>query len=74
LPIVDGGSILKWSLVASGKTPPQADLFVEQAGFATGVAACTAGAALATRRRWLPAAGLLAAGLIAIAAARGKIR
>jgi hypothetical protein len=74
LPIVDGGSILKWSLVASGKTPPQADHIVKQAGFATGVASCTVGAALVTRRRWLPAACLLAAGLIAIAAARGKIR
>ena len=74
LPIVDGGSILKWSLVASGKTPLEADQVVEQAGVATGVAACTAGAALAVRRRWLPAAGLLAAGLVAIAAAQGKIR
>jgi len=74
LPIVDGGSILEWSLVESGRSPTEADQVVEQAGIATGIAACTAGAALATRRHWLPAAGLLAAGLISIAAARGKIR
>jgi hypothetical protein len=74
LPIVDGGSILKWSLVESGKTPSTADDIVEQAGIATGVATCTAGAALAVRRSWLPAAGLFAAGLVAIAAANGKIR
>ena len=74
LPIVDGGSILKWSLVESGRSPTEADQVVEQAGIATGIAACIAGAALATRRHWLPAAGLLAAGLISIAAARGKIR
>jgi hypothetical protein len=74
LPIVDGGSILKWSLVESGKTPPEADQVVEQVGIAAGVAAGAAGAALATRRRWLPAAGLLVAGIISIAAAKGKIR
>lgn len=74
LPIVDGGSILKWSLVESGKAPSEADQIVEQAGIATGVAAGVAGAGFAARRRWLPAAGLLAAGVIAIAAARGKFR
>ena len=73
LPIVDGGSILKWSLVESGRSPTEADQVVEQAGIATGIAACTAGAALATRQRWLPAAGLLAAGLISFAAAKRKI-
>ena len=73
LPIVDGGSILKWSLVESGRSPTEADQVVEQAGIATGIAACTAGAALAARRRWLPAAGLLAAGLISVAAAKRKI-
>jgi hypothetical protein len=74
LPIVDGGSILKWSLVESGQSPQEADRFVEIAGITTGVAAGAAGAAFAARRRWLPAAGLLAAGIIAIAAAKGKIR
>jgi len=74
LPIVDGGSILKWSLVESGQTPAQADQIVEQAGVATGIVAGSAGVAFAARRRWLPAAGLLVASLIAIAAAKGKIR
>jgi cytochrome c biogenesis protein CcdA len=74
LPIVDGGSILKWSLVESGQTPAQADQIVQQAGIATALAATTAGAAFAARRKWLPAAGLLAAGLVAIAAAKGKVR
>ena len=73
LPIVDGGSILKWSLVESGRSPTEADQVVEQAGIATGIAACTAGASFAARRRWLPAAGLLAAGLISFAAAKRKI-
>jgi len=74
LPIVDGGSILKWSLVESGRTPSAADEIVEHAGIATGVAAGAAGAACAVRRSWLPAIGLLVASAVAIAAARGKIR
>ena len=74
LPIVDGGSILKWTLVESGKDPQEADQAVEKAGIAAGLAAGAAGLAFAARRRWLPAAGLLAAGVIAVAAARGKIR
>lgn len=74
LPIVDGGSILKWSLVENGQTPQAADRVVEQSGIATGIAAGIAGAGFAARGRWIPAAGLLAAGIIAFAAARGKIR
>lgn len=74
LPIVDGGVLLKWSLVERGRTPAEADLAVKQAGLATGVAAAGAGVMLASRRRWLPALGLIAAGLVAIGAAKGKIR
>jgi hypothetical protein len=71
LPIVDGGSLLKWTLVEHGRTPAEADQIVKQAGIATGIAASSAGAMLATR---LPSAGLLAAGLVAIGVALGKIR
>jgi hypothetical protein len=74
LPIVDGGSLLKWTLVDRGRTPAQADQIVKQAGIATGIAATGAGAMFATRRRWLPAVGLIAAGMVAIGAALGKIR
>jgi hypothetical protein len=71
LPIFDGGSLLKWTLVDSGRTPTEADQIVKQAGLATGVAATGAGVMFATRRRWLPAVG---AGMVAIGAALGKIR
>jgi hypothetical protein len=74
LPIVDGGVILKWSLVERGRTTSQADKFVYQAGITTGVATAGAGVVMANRRRWLPAVGLIAAGLVAIGAAIGKIR
>ena len=73
LPIVDGGSLLKWTLVDRGRTPAHADKIVKQAGIATGVATTGAGVMFATRRRWILAAGLLAAGMVAIGAALGKI-
>jgi hypothetical protein len=74
LPFVDGGAILKWTLVERGRTPEEAGETVKQASLAVGATALSAGAALATKRRWLPALGLLAAGGIAIAAALDKIR
>ena len=74
LPIVDGGSLLKWTLVDRGRTPEEADRVVQRAGIATGIAAAGAGAALVSQRRWLPAVGLISTGLVAIGSALGKIR
>ena len=74
LPVVDGGSILKWTLVESGQTPEEADATIKQVNVGLGVGAVTAGAGLAARRRWLPAVGLLALGAAALVAALGKLR
>jgi hypothetical protein len=74
LPIVDGGSILKWTLVKRGLAPARADAALRQANLALGTAATTAGVTFALSRRWLPALGLVAAGAAALAAAVGKIR
>ena len=85
LPIVDGGTMLKWTLVERGRTPEQADEVVAQVDLSLGAALTATGVALAATRRkgsarrrqpalrrWLPALGLTAAGAIAIVAARGK--
>ena len=81
LPIVDGGSVLKWTLVEQGRTPEQADEVVAQVDLSVGAALTATGVALAATsrqespaRRWLPALGLVAAGAIAIAFGRGKFR
>ena len=87
LPIVDGGTMLKWTLVERGRTPEQVDEIVAQVDLSLGAALTATGVALAATRRkgsahrkesaarrWLPALGLIAAGAIAIAAARGKDR
>ncbi len=74
LPIVDGGSILKWTLVERGRTPAEADLIVERSSIVLGAAATAGAVGLAIGRRWLPALGLLAGGLVAIGAGLRKIR
>ena len=81
LPIVDGGAILKWTLVERGQAPEEADEVIRQVDLSLGLAATATGVALAVarrgaspRRRWLLALGLIAAGGIAIAAALDRIR
>ncbi len=74
LPIVDGGVILKWTLVERGRTPAQADAVIRRLDLVIGAMAITAGVALAILRYWLPALGLAAAGAIAIGTALNKIR
>jgi hypothetical protein len=81
LPFVDGGAMLKWTLVERGQTPEEADEVIRQIDLSLGLAATATGAALAVtrreapaRRRWLPALGLIAVGGIAIAAALDRIR
>ncbi len=71
---MDGGSILKWTLVEQGQTPDRADEVVRQIDLALGAAATSTGLALVARRRWLPALGLIAGGAIALAAACDRLR
>jgi hypothetical protein len=74
LPIVDGGVILKWTLVERGHTPAEADAVIRRLNLVIGAVALVAGVALAVLRYWLPALGLAAAGVVAIGAGLGKIR
>jgi hypothetical protein len=81
LPFVDGGSLVKWTLVESGHSESEADALVRTVDLALGTACTTTGLLVATthrgwpaRQRWLPALGLLAAGGIALAAALDRIR
>lgn len=81
LPFVDGGTLLKWTLVEQGRTEGEADELIRKIDLGLGTATATAGVALAAmgrglpaRHRWLAALGLIAGGAIAIAAAVDKIR
>ncbi len=74
LPIVDGGSLLKWTLVERGHSHEQAGAVVRQAGLGLAAGVAGAGLALTARRRWLPAVGLLAGAALAVAASRENNR
>lgn len=74
LPGIDGGPILKWSLVERGHTPDEADKIVQKVDSVLGVALTTAGAiALKRHRRWW-GLGLLTFGLLSLALGLGIIR
>ena len=74
LPHIDGGPILKWSLVARGSTPAEADLAVRRVDGVLGVA-LGAGSALAMlKRRWLTGAFLAALSVAALGIASGLLK
>ncbi|MCL4301765.1 MAG: hypothetical protein KJ077_39085 [Anaerolineae bacterium] len=52
LPFIDGGVILKWTLVERGQSSEQADRVVRQAGFAAGSLVILFGLWLIKARRW----------------------
>lgn len=56
LPPLDGGPLLKWGLVAAGRSPGQADQIVRAANGAVGVVLSGATALAVQKRHWLPAA------------------
>jgi hypothetical protein len=75
LPPVDGGTILKWTLVKnSHRTPEQADVIVRQVDLTIGIVAVLMGIVCLALQWWW--AGLIALGVggIAIATVLGKIR
>jgi hypothetical protein len=74
VPVVDGGTILKWTLVARGKTPAEADQAVRRVDWVLGASASLAGLSLTAMRKWVPGAVLLAAGGVVLGIAAGKIR
>jgi len=59
IPYIDGGAVLKWALVANGRTPAQADEALKQVNAIT-AAGLGAGAAVAYRRRKRFLSGILA--------------
>jgi hypothetical protein len=71
VPMVDGGSILKWTLVGKGRRPDEADQIVRRVDWGLGAAAALAGAAFIARRRWRPGLALIGArGIVTAIAAR----
>jgi hypothetical protein len=73
LPIVDGGSILKWSLVRTGMTEEEADRRLRQVNRAFGILGLIAGLILLILQLWIVGLIFIIAGAIFIAVAMGRI-
>ena len=74
IPGIDGGPILKWSLVASGRSPQQADHTLHQANLALAPLMGITAGFLFRRRRWFLGGLAVMFGLIGFAVGKGWIR
>ena len=74
LPILDGGTILKWTLVEKGRTEPESDQILKQVNWFLGGIVGVIGAVLMVAQMWIAGLIFIGVGGIAIAAAVGKIR
>lgn len=75
LPMVDGGTILKWTLVAKGKTEAEADDLVRQINWILGLVIAMAGIGLAFfTKLWIIGLIGIGIGVIILSIATGKIR
>ena len=75
VPVVDGGTILKWKLVEAGQTPQQADQTVHNTSLGLGAVLLGLGALLAVFRKRKLAGGLVAiCGIVGIATGKGWLK
>ena len=74
LPMVDGGTILKWTLVARGKTETAADDIVRRVDWALATIVLTTGIGLLLMRMWIVGLILLGGGVIIFWITARKIR
>jgi hypothetical protein len=74
LPIVDGGTLLKWTLVARGRTVTEADEIVRRVDWVMGIAAGIIGVGLIAMQIWIAGVILVGICIIVIGIAAGKIR
>ena len=74
IPGIDGGPILKWSLVQMGRTPAEADLAVRKVNGVLGAGLAGAGAAALKRKRWLLGGVMLLLAGAALSIAAGLLK
>jgi len=74
VPMVDGGTLLKWTLVARGKAVTEADEIVRRVDWVMGMVAGIVGVVLIALQIWIPGVILLGIGAVVIGIALGKIR
>ena len=74
LPIFDGGSILKWTLIERGRDHEEADETLKQVNTTLGTTLLTFGFALALAKRLAWAVAVIGTGIGLIAFGRGKLK
>ena len=74
LPIVDGGTLLKWTLVARGRTETEADEMIRRVDWVMGIVGGLIGVGFIAMQMWIAGVILVGCGGVAIAVAAGKIR
>ena len=74
LPPVDGGTILKWTLVDRGKTESEADELVRRIDWAIGIGVAIIGVGMMVMQNWITGVILLGISIIVIGVTAGKIQ
>jgi hypothetical protein len=74
LPIVDGGTILKWLLVERGKTEREAEATIKRVNLAMVLLAAITGIILVVMRMWISGAAFIVASGVIFSVATGKIK
>ena len=74
LPIVDGGTILKWTLVERGKTEADAEVIIQQVNWVLAGLCVVLGVSFLLGRMWLAGAITFGVGIVSVGAAVGKIK
>lgn len=74
LPPVDGGTILKWTLVARGRTETQADEVVRRVDWGLGIGMAIIGVGVIAMQMWIAGVLLAGIGAVILGVAAGKIR
>jgi hypothetical protein len=74
LPIVDGGTILKWTLVEKGRTETEADVILRRVNWVLGIICGAVGMGLIAGQLWVSGLVTLGIGIVAFGVAIGKIR
>jgi hypothetical protein len=74
VPLVDGGTLMKWTLVAHGQTESEADETVRRVDWALALTGGISGVLLIAMRRWAAGGILVGCGALAAAIADGRIQ
>lgn len=74
LPMVDGGTLVKWTLVARGRTETEADEIVRRVDWVMGIVGGLIGIGFIVMQMWIAGVILVGIGAVVIAIAAGKVR